>query len=318
MDTWTQVEVFTTSQGIEPLTAALMDLGISGCSIQDAADFEEFLEGKQGRWDYIDQDLFKLRDRESSVTFYLADNNQGREQLLQVKDALARLKAQDTDGAWGRLEMVTTTVREEDWANNWKKYWAPDRIGERLVVCPTWEHWDASPGDVVLRLDPGMAFGSGSHHSTRMCLELLQEQMRGGETVLDLGCGSGILSLAALLLGAKSAQGTDIDEVAVQVARENAALNGVGHLARYEVGNLAQGITGTFDIVFANIVADIILQLVPDLPRLLNPGGMVITSGIIDSRSAEVEQALAAAGFAIAQKKEQGGWVALLAKPAQC
>ena len=316
MDTWTQVEVFTTTQGIEPLTAALMDLGISGCSIQDAADFEAFLEGKQGRWDYIDENLMSLRNQESSVTFYLADNAQGREQMAQAKEAFARLKALDTEKVWGRLELSTTPVREEDWANNWKNYWSPDRIGERLVVCPTWESWEESPGDVVLRLDPGMAFGSGAHHSTRMCLELLQEEIKGRERVLDLGCGSGILSVAALLLGASSARGTDIEEVAVQVARENAVLNGVGDLAQYSVGNLAQGITGTFDIVFANIVADIILRLVPDLPRLLNPGGVVITSGIIDARSPEVEEALAAAGFTLSQKKEQGGWVALLARPA--
>lgn len=308
---WLQVELFTSTQGIEPVCAALMELGISGFSIRDAADFASFLEGKQGHWDYIDEDLMQLQDCETAVTFYLEAGPVGTGQLDQVENALARLKQLDTPREWGRLELETTTVQEESWENSWKQYWHPTPIGERLVVCPTWEPYAPQPEEVVLRLDPGAAFGSGAHQSTRLCLELLQEQLQGGEQVLDLGCGSGILGISALLLGADRNTGIDIDSVAVRVAQENASLNGVEERCIFRTGNLAQGLSEAYDLVFANIVADIILQLAPDLPRLLQPGGILITSGIIDTRSAEVEEALAEQGFSLREKRENGGWVAL-------
>lgn len=310
---WHKMEVFTTTEGIDPVCAALMELGVTGFEVRDAADFEAFLAGGQGRWDYIDDSLLPLRGQESAVVFYLADDGQGAERVGAVRSALARLQELDAQKAWGRLALTCGTVEEERWAESWKRYYKPVRIGRRLVVCPTWEEYAPGADEIVLRLDPGMAFGSGTHESTRLCLELLEDVVRGGERVLDLGCGSGILGIAALLLGAASVVGADIEEVAVRVAEENASLNGVGAAAAYHRGNLARGVGGTFGIVCANIVADVILAFLPDLGRVLGEGGSFIASGIIDARAEEVVAALEAAGYAVREKRERGGWAALLA-----
>lgn len=308
---WTQATIYTTTQGVEPLGAALLELDAGGYTVQDAADFQAFLEGKEGHWDYIDEELLQLRDAETALTVYLPGNAQGKEQLAALRKALARLKAQDTQREWGRLECELKAVREEDWSSAWKQYYAPLRAGERLVVCPSWEQYVPSPGDVVLKLDPGMAFGTGGHDSTRLCMRLLEKYLPAGARVLDLGCGSGILAVAALLLGAEHATGVDIDEVAVRVAQENAALNGVAGRADFLCGNLADSVSGTYDLIFANIVADVILAFLPDVRRLLAPGGVFIASGIIDTREQDVLAGLPGAGLAVQSRLESGGWVGL-------
>lgn len=314
---WTQVDIYTTTAGIEPVGAVLLELNVGGYAVQDAADFAEFLEGKSGHWDYIDDDLMKLADAETTLTIYLAENSQGAEQLAALKSELARLATLEGAGEWGRLECALSGVREEDWANAWKQYYAPVRVGERLVVCPSWEEYASQPGDTVVRLDPGMAFGTGTHDSTRMCLQLLEQHLPPRARVLDLGCGSGILSVAALLLGADSAIGVDIDEVAVRVAAENAGLNGVGDKASFFCGSLADKVEGRFDLIFANIVADVILAFLPDVERLLAPGGVFITSGIIDTREADIQAGLAQAGILVHHRLESGGWVGLCCKGQQ-
>lgn len=308
---WTQVDVYTTTAGIEPVGAALLELNAGGYTVQDSRDFEEFLENKTGKWDYIEEELLALRDAETTLTVYLADNAQGAEQLAALREALSRLQAMDAEGRWGRLSCRLSGVREEDWQNAWKKYYAPVKVGERLVICPSWEEYTPSGDEVVVRLDPGMAFGTGSHDSTRLCLRLLEQTPAAGARVLDLGCGSGILAVAALLLGAESAVGVDIDEVAVRVAEENAALGGVADRCTFLRGSLGDRVTGTFDVIFANIVADVILSFLPDVRRLLAPGGVFITSGIIDTREQDVLDALPAAGLAVETRLESGGWIGL-------
>jgi len=290
-----------------------MELDISGFSIRDAADLEQLLQGRQGRWDYIDEDLLALRGRENSVTFYLPPGEQGDGQLAQVMELLSGFRARDEKGVLGRLAFEVSEVEEESWENSWKQYYKPIKPGEKLVVCPTWEDYDLAPGEVVIRLDPGMAFGTGTHSSTQLCLRLLEKRVRPETRVLDLGCGSGILALSALLLGANRAFGVDIDDVAVRVARENAALNGVAAKAKFERGNLAEGINERYGLILINITADIILPLIPDLPRVLAPGGEVIASGIISSRAREIGDAMRGAGFTVAERLENEGWVAFLA-----
>ncbi|MDR2931953.1 MAG: 50S ribosomal protein L11 methyltransferase [Oscillospiraceae bacterium] len=309
---WTQFDIYTSTQGVEPLGAALIDIGYPAFAIQDPADFEKLLKGESGRWDYIDDDLMKLKDAETTVTVYLPDNEQGRDGLMAVADALARLKALDTVGEWGRLTHTLSGVNEEDWASAWKKYYKPFKIGPRLIVCPSWEDYAPKAGETVMKLDPGMAFGTGTHESTRLCLDGLQEMISGGESVLDIGCGSGILSIAALLLGAKQALGVDIDAVAVRVAEENAALNGVGNKARYLCGNLTDHVTGRYDIICANIVADIIIQLSETVPDYMNPGGLFLVSGIIDTRAYEVLSFAEGQGFRLKSRRDDGGWVSML------
>ncbi|MCL2580686.1 MAG: 50S ribosomal protein L11 methyltransferase [Oscillospiraceae bacterium] len=309
---WTEVEVFTSSAGVEPLCAALEAMGAAGFVIRDPADFEDFLAQKQGKWDYIDENLLSLREGESSVVFYLPDGEDGREKLSRLGAVLDRLRGLDEGGHWGSLRYQLSELEEESWQDSWKKHWKPTRVGKRLIVCPSWEEFNPAPGEVVISLDPGMAFGTGTHDSTRLCMELAEGLITGGEQILDLGCGSGILAITSLLLGGESAIGVDIDEVAIRACGENAAVNGLADRARFRKGNLADGITGQYDLIFANIVADIILQLAPDIPRLLAPGGALVTSGILAERAGEIESAFAAIGLTTRIKLESGGWAALM------
>ena len=309
---WTEVKIYTTTAGIDPLTGSMLDLGLQGFMIEDAQDFDEFLHDTTPHWDYVDQAVMeKMKDCETCVTIYVADNPQGMEELAQVRQILARLKAQDPDGKYGRLELEMKDVDEEDWSNAWKKYYHPVQVGEHLVVCPSWEAYDRQPDDVVLTLNPGMAFGTGTHDTTRLCMELLEKYITPQDTVLDVGCGSGILAITAALLGANKIIGCDIDEVAVKVAGENAALNGVQDRIAFHQGDLTSQVEGSFQIICANIVADVIIRLSEDAGRYLAKDGIFITSGIIDTREQDVLNALEQNGFQVIERRTSGGWVAL-------
>ena len=312
---WTEVKIYTTTAGIDPLTGSMLDLGLQGFMIEDAQDFDEFLHDTTPHWDYVDQAVMeKMKDCETCVTIYVADNPQGMEELMQVRQILARLKAQDPDGKYGRLELEMKDVDEEDWSNAWKKYYHPVQVGEHLVVCPSWEAYDRQPDDVVLTLNPGMAFGTGTHDTTRLCMELLEKYITPQDTVLDVGCGSGILAITAALLGANKIIGCDIDEVAVKVAGENAALNGVQDRIAFHQGDLTSQVEGSFQIICANIVADVIIRLSEDAGRYLAKDGIFITSGIIDTREQDVLNALEQNGFQVIERRTYGGWVALACK----
>ena len=250
----------------------------------------------------------------SRITFYLEAREEGFAKLGEVRLRLEALKRERTD--LGTLLMTLENVQDADWENNWKQYYKPMEIGERLLVIPQWE--EADPGDrVPLYLDPGLTFGTGAHATTRLCLTALESLVRGGERVLDLGCGSGILSVAALRLGAESALAVDIDDKCRTAAQENAGLNGIGP-DRLEVlvGNIltdetvAQRIGGGWDIVLANIVADVIIALAPRVRGLLREGGTFLCSGVIEGRAAEVESALSAAGLTLQDRREDNGWYA--------
>ena len=312
---WTEVKIYTTTAGIDPLTGSMLDLGLQGFMIEDAQDFDEFLHDTTPHWDYVDQAVMeKMKDCETCVTIYVADNPQGMEELMQVRQILARLKAQDPDGKYGRLELEMKDVDEEDWSNAWKKYYHPVQVGEHLVVCPSWEAYDRQPDDVVLTLNPGMAFGTGTHDTTRLCMELLEKYITPQDTVLDVGCGSGILAITAALLGANKIIGCDIDEVAVKVAGENAALNGVQDRIAFHQGDLTSQVEGSFQIICANIVADVIIRLSEDAGRYLAKDGIFITSGIIDTREQDVLNALEQNGFQVIERRTSAGWVALACK----
>ncbi len=312
---WTEVKIYTTTAGIDPLTGSMLDLGLQGFMIEDAQDFDEFLHDTTPHWDYVDQAVMeKMKDCETCVTIYVADNPQGMEELMQVRQILARLKAQDPDGKYGRLELEMKDVDEEDWSNAWKKYYHPVQVGEHLVVCPSWEAYDRQPDDVVLTLNPGMAFGTGTHDTTRLCMELLEKYITPQDTVLDVGCGSGILAITAALLGANKIIGCDIDEVAVKVAGENAALNGVQDRISFHQGDLTSQVEGSFQIICANIVADVIIRLSEDAGSYLAKDGIFITSGIIDTREQDVLNALEQNGFQVIERRTSGGWVALACK----
>ena len=314
---WTEVNIYTSAEGIELICAKLMDIGIKGFVIKDSADFNEFLENKNGQWDYIDEDLMGLADCETCITVYLPENNQGADMLTSIKNMLADVKKSDTDGVYGRLEAELARIREEDWANNWKQYFKPFTIGEKLAVKPSWEDYSGDDGRKILEIDPASSFGTGQHHTTRLCLELLEKSVKEGDKILDMGCGSGILSIAAMLLGAKSAAAVDIEENAAATAQENARKNNIadevyttyfGNILADEA--LADKIDDKYDIITANIVADVLIAMKDYFVRYLRKGGTLIISGIIEERMDEVLSAVEGVGFIRQAVSVKEGWAA--------
>ena len=316
---WTEVSIFTSTEGIEPVCGRLLGVGVTGFVIRDAKDFEDFLNDKTGNWDYIDDDLMNLKDCETTVTFYLADNSQGADMLAMVRSEMAELKNMDEENTFGRLEVTLANVKEEDWANNWKQYFKPIEIGSRLLIKPSWENYDSSDSRTVLEIDPASSFGTGQHNTTRLVLEFIEENMQTGAKVLDLGCGSGILSIAALLLGAERATAVDIDLNSVKIARENAEKNHIpSEKYATHCGNivtdsaLRSEIGSGYDLITANIVADVIIAMSGLFREFLKSDGKLIVSGIITERSDEVLQKLDECGFKLVTLKESEGWAAAL------
>lgn len=315
---WTEVNIYTTTEGIELLCSNLMDIGIKGFAIQDAEDFNEFLENKNGKWDYIDEDLMGLSECETCITVYLPGNSQGADMLMSIRSMLSSLKSEDINNLYGRLEAELSSIREEDWANNWKQYFKPITIGEKLVIKPSWEEYENTDNRIVLEIDPASSFGTGQHHTTRLCLELLEKSMNGAETILDLGCGSGILSIGAILLGAKSAVAVDIEENAAATAIENALKNNIStNIYKAYCGNilnddvLADKIANKYDIITANIVADVLIAMKEYFLRYLNENGTLIVSGIIVERMEEVITEIESVGFTKCEVNEKEGWAAV-------
>ena len=311
---WLELHIDTVHSGLDTVEAFLSGLGIDGLVIDDETEFQEFLENNHAYWDYVDEDLEKSMEGKSRITFYLPADETGFSKMAEVRIALEAFKKQHTD--CGSLLLTLDEMQDADWENNWKQYYKPMEIGERLLVIPEWE--TADPGDrVPLILEPGLTFGTGSHATTRLCLTALEKAVHGGEAVADLGCGSGILSIAALKLGAGRAVAVDIDDKCPDVAYSNAALNGVGK-DRYSVyvGDiltdkaLQKKVGGGYDIVLANIVSDVIIGLAPAVKSLLKPGGLFLCSGIIDTRAEEVAEKLRAAGLTILETQSADGWFA--------
>ena len=315
---WTEVNIYTTTDGIELLCSKLEDVGIKGFAIRDSADFNEFLENKNGQWDYIDDDLMGLSECETCVTVYLPSNSQGVDMLSAIRTMLLAMKQDDTDNLYGRLEAELSSIREEDWANNWKQYFKPIRIGEKLVIKPSWEEFSDDSDRIILEIDPASSFGTGQHHTTRLCLELLEKSLEKGDRILDMGCGSGILSIGAMLLGAEDAVAVDIDENAAATATENAAKNNIP-ADKYHTyyGNilgddaLADEIDYRYDIITANIVADVLIAMKDYFVRYLRDGGTLIVSGIIEERMDEVIDALVSVGFREPVVNVREGWAAV-------
>lgn len=314
---WIEIQIITASAGVDALCAMLTDLGIKGFSIADPADFQEFLQNKEGKWDYIDQDLLGMAQGDTTVTVYLPDNAQGAEQLVALRAMLAQIHARDDAQLFGTLELTLKNVREEDWANNWKQYFKPFTVGERLLIKPSWEMCENPWNRAVLEIDPASSFGTGQHHTTRLCLELLEQLMHPGDRVLDLGCGSGILSIGALLLGASGATAVDIEENAAATATENARKNHIDPtLYRVFCGNvledetLCREIGDGYDLICANIVADVLIAMKQLFRQFLRPEGTLIVSGIIMERRDEVLDQLKSAGFTLLEIREKEGWAA--------
>ncbi len=302
---WKEIKIKVPTANTDE-AAAIANMTVPyGIYIEDYSDLEQGAM-EIAHIDLIDEELVKS-DRENSVIhiYFPEDAN-----LLESTEYLTeRFNANKIP-----FQLDKTSISEEEWENNWKQFFKVTEIGQRLVIRPSWEEYNNTDDRVVLSIDPGAAFGTGTHATTSMCLKALEQITKKDMTLLDIGSGSGILSIAAALLGARVAVGVDIDSVAVKVATENARLNGVTDKARYIVGNLDNMITDKYDIVVANIVADVIISLSSGVRRLMKENGYFLCSGIIDIRSEEVESALLASGLEIVEKYTDNNWVAYLCK----
>lgn len=319
-----EAKIYTTKEGIDPLTCILMDMGIAGFAIEDAQVFNEFLEKKNSYdWDYVDESLMSLSNVETNVTIYLEDTKENSDLLQQLQESLMKLKDREYNGEFGqnvslgRLYMDKQIVDDEDWKDNWKEYFKPAKITEKIVVKPTWETYERADGELVIELDPGMAFGTGTHPTTTLCLRLLEKYIEAGkDTVLDVGCGSGILSIGAALLGAGEIVGVDIDPVAVEVSRGNAALNGLQDRIQIDQGDLTKGLDLKADIIVANLMADLIMMLSVDVGKHLKGKCLYISSGILIEKKETVVEAIRNCGFEIIEILEEGEWCAIAATKA--
>ncbi len=297
---WIEVIVNCTGDP-EEMSWSLAELGVGGMIMEDEADFQDFLEHNHEYWDYVDEELENKYKGVSRIKFYLSDDEEGKGILNAVANFLGAMPE-------------TAFVEDSDWENNWKEYYKPIEVGNKLVVVPEWE---AVPDDgrLPLKLDPGLIFGTGSHATTKMCLAALEDVAAPGKTILDLGCGSGILGIGAMILGCDRCAGCDIDPKAPEVALSNAALNGItAEVFDIRAGDvlsdagMRKALGTGYDIVTANIVSDVIIPLSGFVKEFLADGGTFIASGIIEGRQDEVKAAIEHNGFTIMKHFNEDDW----------
>ena len=319
---WLELTIKTSSAGIDLLAERLTVLGYDSFIIDDQAEFEDFLENNKQYWDYVDEELAENMKGLSQIRLYLEEGPAAPDAISNLRAQLALLKSQYPGRDLGSLEVELANLKDEDWENNWKQYYQPLPIGKRLLVVPQWLNPENPEGRLPILLDPGMIFGTGAHASTQMCMMALEDAVKGGERVIDLGSGSGILSIAALLLGASHATGVDIDPKAEDIARENAAINGLmadrftavtGDVIS-DPAMMTQLAEGGYDLVLANIVADVIIPLSPVVPHFLRPHALFICSGILDIRLEEVKSAITAVGMEICAVNQIDDWCQITAR----
>lgn len=310
---WLEVTVRTNTAGADLISELLISAGAKGTSIEDRFDaFSEPTDATQ--WDLIDPSVIEKMDEDTLVHAYFPAETTDRDAIETLRARLAALTPEWLGFDAGKRVLEIANVREEDWAENWKKYYKPFRVGKHIVVRPVWEAYEPQEGDKVISIDPGMAFGNGTHETTSMCLGLVEDYIKPGYEVLDVGTGSGILAIASVLMGAQSAVGIDLDPVAVRVANENIERNGLSDSVHAQVGDLVKGIDTQADVVFANIIADAVIMLSRAIRAHMKPGGVFICSGIILEREQDVLDALAEAGFVVDRIEHRGEWSAIAAR----
>ncbi|MGN0736277.1 MAG: 50S ribosomal protein L11 methyltransferase [Anaerovoracaceae bacterium] len=315
-----QIDIKTSRAGIEPLLAALMEVGITDTVVEDPADVDDLLNKKnEYDWDYVDESVLELRNRQPQVTVYMNDDEDGRAATENLRHAVDGLKSAAAAGIFGEgadlgsLIVEMSVCDDSGWKDKWKEYFKPTKVGKTIVVKPTWEEYEAKSGEKVLEIDPGMAFGTGTHETTSLCIRLMEEYLKPGDKVLDVGCGSGILSIAGALLGAGDVLGIEIDPLAVDISKENIALNHVEKIARAQYGDLTKGVDYKANVVVANLMADLVIMLSKDVANHMMPGAVYISSGILDEKVVTVVDAMRALGFKILEVRQDGMWCAVAA-----
>lgn len=303
---WVEVKLAVTHAAVEAVADLLTSLGTQGVSIEDPQLINDLKHS--GTWELCDIPD-QVNTEVVTISAYYADD-----EYLQGRLAKIEAELQNIEERIGNFRFGNTCFRkmeETDWANQWKQYFHVTHVGKSLVIKPSWEEYEAQPGEHVIKIDPGMAFGTGTHHTTNMCMARLEKVLPQDATVFDVGTGSGILAIAAGLLGAKEVKAVDIDAVACRVARENVEINGLSELVEVREGDLLHGTEGKADLIIANIIADIIIMFVQDVPGKLKDGGIFLTSGIITERADDVQKAAEAVGLRLTNVDERGGWVVM-------
>ena len=309
---WTEVTIKTTTEAVEAISNILMEERCGGVMIEDPKDFL-FQKKNELDWDYVEEEVFNKSGQDGVlIKTYIPEERNVLELIETVKARIALLPSFGLDIGEGSVSL--SNVNESDWANEWKKYYKPTKVGKKIGVKPSWEEYEKQEGDLIIELDPGMAFGTGTHETTSMCIRELENYVDETKTVFDIGCGSGILAIAAAQLGAKEVVAGDLDEVAVKVSKENCEINNVSDKVVVKHGSLFEVVDSKADVIVANIIADIIKILAKDVSKFLKDDGVFISSGIILAKIDEVCQALEENGFEIVKVERLGEWSAIVSK----
>lgn len=306
---WIEVEIITSSEAVEAVTGIIYNTGVQSVSILDSEDIK-LKKQNPGQFDWIDEIETDIKEG-AIVKAYYKQEDDIENCVKYIKEGINNLEQYGIDK--GKGVVTVKNVNEEEWANNWKQYYKPTKIGEKIVVKPIWEEYDAKENELVVQLDPGMAFGTGTHETTRLCVKALEEYVKEDSVVFDIGTGSGILAISAAKLGAKKAVGVDLDPVAVDSAKQNISYNEIDNIEILH-GDLMEVVKGKADIVVANILADIIKILVADVKEFIAEGGYFISSGIILDRKDDVIEKLVEYGFTVEKVNIDGEWCCIIAR----
>lgn len=307
---WSEMSIETTNEAVEPISNILHENGASGVVIEDAIDLTKEREDQFGEIYALNPNDFP--DDGVIIKAYLLKNDSIETVIETIKHQITQLTSYEID--IGRNKISTVDVQEEDWATAWKQYYHPVKISDTFTIVPTWEEYEASENEKIIELDPGMAFGTGTHPTTFMCIQALERTVKKDDVVIDVGTGSGVLSIAAALLHAKKVVGVDLDEVAVKSATDNVALNHVQSTVDIVHGDLLQGSKDQVDVIVANILAEVILLFVDDAAKKVKRDGYFITSGIIVQKKDAVLDALMNAGFKVEEVMQEEDWICIIAK----
>ena len=310
---WMEITVLTSTAGADMVSQILMDAGSSGTMIEDKNDVA-LNQRPEGQWDIIDEEIARRIGDDVKVTGYYEVDASLNDRVRFVEGEIRRVKNMDLGFDAGKLEILQQTFAEEDWAENWKKAFKPLRLGSHMLVKPGWAECEIRPGDRVIEIDPGMAFGTGTHETTGMCVELVEKYVSPGVSAIDVGTGTGILAIAAAHMGARDVLAIDIDRVAVRVAKENVRINGFENVIRCQAGDLLENVDEVADVVIANIISDVIVMIAAPVKAHIREGGVFICSGISAERRQDVLDALDAAGYALLDVCDRGGWCAMAAR----
>ncbi|MBU9713956.1 50S ribosomal protein L11 methyltransferase [Evansella tamaricis] len=308
---WSEICIHTTQEAVEPVSNILHEAGASGVVIEDPLDLEK-------DWDTTFGEIYQLSPDDYPeegviVKAYLPVNSFLGESVEEIKESINQLPVYDID--LGSNTVTVSEVNEEEWATAWKKYYKPVKVSERFTITPTWEEYNkVHEEEVIIELDPGMAFGTGTHPTTVLCIQAIERYVSPGDSIIDVGTGSGVLSIAAAKLGASSVVAIDLDEVAVKVAKLNVKLNKCQNVVTVYQSNLMENVRENPDVIVANILADVIVSLTNDAYEILKPGGTFITSGIIQGKRSDVKEAMAKSGFELEEIIEMEDWLAIVAK----